>query len=173
MTSQPGRLIVGIGSAHGEDQVGWLVAEEVRRLLFQVPADPRVDVRIAKSPLDLLNWLDECGNNPFDGLLICDACRGPEGSGSVRRWIWPTDELKHFRFSGTHDFGLAATLTLADQLGRLPPVVAIWGIPIDQRQTDSRQSQPPPEIPCSLAREMLDWQPDADACQKQDWQSQE
>ena len=165
MTSQPGRLIVGIGSAHGEDQVGWLVAEEVRRLIFQVPADPRVDVRIAKSPLVLLNWLNERGNNPFDCLLICDACRGPEGSGSIRRWIWPSDELQHFRFSGTHDFGLAATLMLADQLGRLPPVVAIWGLPIEGRQTASQKSQPLPQIPCSLAQEMLDWQPGVGACQ--------
>ena len=125
-------------------------------LIFQLPAIHGTEVRIAKSPLDLLNWLDECGNNPFDCLLICDACRGLKDTGSVRHWTWPTDELHHCRFSGTHDFGLAATLTLADQLGRLPPVVAIWGIPIDGRPADSQSSQPLPEIPGSLAQEMLD-----------------
>src|SRR5688572_26163325 len=47
-------LVVGIGSDHGDDRVGWLVADALQT---RAPAD--VSVRHAKTPLDLLDWLDE------------------------------------------------------------------------------------------------------------------
>ncbi len=112
-------LIVGIGSPHGDDQAGWLVAlglaSEIR------PRD--IDVRQASSPVQLLDWL-----SGIEQLVICDACRGLGGVGNVRRWDWPARELADAEWSGTHDFSVPAVLDLAESLGQRPRHVVIWTV---------------------------------------------
>ena len=46
-------LIVGVGSSHGDDQFGWLVAEQLaaRAIL-------RIVVRRRLSPADISDWLE-------------------------------------------------------------------------------------------------------------------
>ncbi|MGI9427921.1 MAG: hypothetical protein ACR2NM_04645, partial [Bythopirellula sp.] len=97
-------LIVGIGSPHGDDQAGWLVAE---RLATDLDHD-NIAVRKATSPVQLLDWLDS-----IDRLVVCDACRGLGDVGELRRWLWPSPELADGSWSGTHDFSLIAVLQLA------------------------------------------------------------
>jgi len=132
-------LFVGIGSPHGDDQIGWRVADELTNLTSQVDRQEHEDlekwqVRKAKSPVDVLNWLDSRGL--IRRLIICDACRsaathGGVGTGTVHCWIWPTEELESIQFTGSHDMGIAAVLDLARTLDRLPPKIDIWGIEID------------------------------------------
>lgn len=112
-------LIVGIGSPHGDDQAGWLVAEHLAGKLDR--AD--VAVRKAALPAALLDWLDGT-----DRLIVCDACRGLGRSGKVKRWTWPDRELVDVAWSGTHDLPLPAVLQLADRLGRLPQFVVVWSV---------------------------------------------
>ncbi|MBC8351140.1 MAG: hydrogenase maturation protease [Planctomycetes bacterium] len=112
-------LIVGIGSAHGDDRIGWLVAD---RLVAMVESE-NVEVRHAKSPIDLLDWLAG-----VERLVICDACRGLGRVGEMRRWEWPTTELSAIGLSGTHGLSVPTVLKLADRLGRLPEVVVVWAI---------------------------------------------
>jgi hydrogenase maturation protease len=114
----PRTLIVGIGSPHGDDQTGWLLAD-----LLAMDARHAFEVRKAKTPIRLLDWLDKVGR-----LIICDACRGLGRVGKVRRWTWPTSDLPELAWSGTHDLTLPAVLTLADRLGRLPKQVVLWVI---------------------------------------------
>ena len=45
-TATPGTLIVGIGSAHGDDRIGWLVVEQLREFADR----NQFELRIAKSP---------------------------------------------------------------------------------------------------------------------------
>lgn len=114
-------LVVGIGSHHGDDQLGWLVAKKLAGGLGD-----HCQVRIALTPLDLLDWIDQCHM-----LYLVDACQGQGQPGMVHRWTWPNAAIRLSRWSGTHDFDLPAVLTLADELGQLPRQVVIWAIERD------------------------------------------
>src|SRR5690606_22483908 len=86
-----------------------------------------VAVRCARKPVELLDWLEG-----VEVLEICDAVSGPE-AGTIRFWKWPSIEIECVTFCGTHDMSLPAVLTLAQQLGRLPSAVRIWGLGIGNR----------------------------------------
>lgn len=111
-------LIVGIGSSHGDDQIGFLVAEQLSLL------DPHVcRVRRTNAPMRLLDWIDR-----FTTLHLIDACRSGDQPGTLRRYQWPDPQLLQCGWSGTHDFDLPTVLRLADQLDRLPACVSVWTI---------------------------------------------
>src|SRR5690242_14779067 len=109
-------LFVGFGSSHGDDRVGWMVADA---LAPRFP--PRAIVRHAAAPIDLLDWLDG-----VERLALCDACRGIGPVGTWRRWPSPLEELPAARVRHSHDVGLAATLELAQRLGQLPRDIRLW-----------------------------------------------
>lgn len=113
-------LLVGLGSPHGDDQIGWRVAEELRRRQSEREA------RVAPTPAALLDWLDG-----LDCLELCDALRG-ETPGRLHHWEWPTPQLGRLRSSGSHAFGVTAVLELAQKLGTLPTKVHLWGIEATQ-----------------------------------------
>ncbi len=112
-------LVVGVGSPHGDDQTGWIIAE----LLTKELESSEAVVRRAKAPVELFDWIDD-----FERLVICDACQGLGSVGDVGHWKWPAEELVAAGWSGTHDLPLPVILQLADRLGRLPPRVDIWSI---------------------------------------------
>jgi hydrogenase maturation protease len=116
-------LIVGVGSPHGDDQIGWQIVERLR-------ADRRAgwSVRTVRNPSELLACL---GDN-VERLVICDACYGSDATGKLQVWRWPTSELQFARASGSHDFDLTSVLDLAGELGLLPPSVTICGIQAKQ-----------------------------------------
>ena len=120
--SQPRTLLVGIGSPHGDDRIGWLIADAL-----QQDAGRDIDIRKAATPSDLLDWLAD-----FDRLVVCDACATPldktTDSRAVHRWQWPTREVATLRSANSHAFGLPQVLQLAEQLGTLPPVVIVFGV---------------------------------------------
>lgn len=113
-------LLVGVGSPHGDDQIGWEVAKRI-----QGTHHKEMTVRLARTPSDLLDWLEG-----VDHLVICDACRGAGKVGSMHHWTWPTSELDTLRWSGTHNVSLPAVLALAEQLGKLPTSVIVWAIEV-------------------------------------------
>src|SRR5262245_46333547 len=115
-------LFVGLGSAHGDDRIGWMVADALEPRLA-----PNTIVRRAAAPLDILNWLDGVGR-----LAIGDPCQGTGPVGSWRRWQSPLADLPSGRARNSHDLGLPAALQLADRLGQLPREVLLWGIEIGQ-----------------------------------------
>ncbi len=115
------RLLVGIGSPHGDDQAGWLVASEIRRRLADRPEMPVC--RLAKAPSDLLDWMDDVAH-----LIVCDCCESPAQLGELRLWHWPADRLVRTRSSSSHQLGLTDVLDLATNLGRHPSRVEIWSI---------------------------------------------
>lgn len=117
-------LITGIGSPHGDDQVGWEIAK-----LIQKRNSDFVDVRLARTPDDLLDWMEG-----MKQLVICDACQGAGDIGSYHHWEWPSDQLETMKWSGTHNISLPIVLALAEELGRLPTSVRIWGVEIAQTQ---------------------------------------
>ncbi|MEZ6144307.1 MAG: hydrogenase maturation protease [Planctomycetaceae bacterium] len=120
MTSQR-TLIVGIGSPHGDDRIGWLAIDRLRD-----EVSPEIVIRQASTPSQLFDWIDG-----FDRVIVCDACEGVDNetlSPIVHRWEWPTTEVEHVRSSDSHTFGLPAVLELAEKLGKLPECVIIYGM---------------------------------------------
>ncbi len=112
--------VVGVGSPHGDDQAGWLLARAVVEAL-QLAAGPR----LLQTPSDLL--LDD----PLSGqLMLCDGLRSGASPGTVRLLAWPNAQIAQGRFSGSHDLGLPQVLALLERLGRLPPCVWLWTVEI-------------------------------------------
>jgi len=111
-------LLVGIGSPHGDDQIGWRVADAIE-------GQRLAGLRVCRagSPIDLVGWIEN-----VDCLVVCDACQGVGPVGSWHRWCWPAAEVLPLKFSGSHDLGLAAALGLAERLGQLPEQVTIWAV---------------------------------------------
>jgi hydrogenase maturation protease len=121
-TAKFATLVVGVGSAHGDDQFGWLVAKH----LASSSADGGAVVRSARSPAELLDWLEG-----FERLIVCDACQGLGSPGAIHSWSWPDVPRRALRTAGTHDLGLAAVLELAQQLGLLPAETLLWCVEIE------------------------------------------
>ena len=117
-------LFVGIGSSHGDDSVGWRIARQLAQSSRQ-----DCDVRCAQTPADLLDWLEGVAT-----VDVCDAVRGDAPAGTVHMWQWPAAEINCARFVGSHDLSLPAALSLAEQLGKLPGRVRIWGISIGEAE---------------------------------------
>jgi hydrogenase maturation protease len=111
-------LIVGLGSPHGDDQVGWVVVDRLRpRLPAGITADK------VKGGLELLESL-----GGHDTAVLIDAVAPKGRPGTIRSFAWPTPELAHCARSSTHGLGLVQALQLAETLGRLPQRVNIYTI---------------------------------------------
>jgi hydrogenase maturation protease len=135
MTQSSKVLVAGLGSAHGDDQAGWLAAE---KLAAQFRDDQDVIVRKAAIPLDVLDWLEG-----IEILHVCDACEATHGHSKLHRFTWVAGQLVHadnsidsdrhatlrtLRSAGSHDFGLPDVLRLAAEIRQLPQQVVIWAI---------------------------------------------
>ena len=134
MSRQPGILIAGLGSAHGDDRAGWLVAEQ---LASDNAVQIEVVIRKATIPLDLIDWLDG-----VDTLHVCDACQTLQQGALLRQFFWSEGQLipceteggspalsfSSHRRVGSHDFGLLEVLQLAETIGRLPRQVFVWAV---------------------------------------------
>jgi hydrogenase maturation protease len=111
-------IVVGLGSPHGDDQIGWRVAEEIGARL-----EEDVEVRCLTVPIDLTHALDG-----FQTAILVDACRRRGDGPRIVRWQWPSPEIALIRASGTHAFGLPDTLAMMERLGCLSCEVIVWGI---------------------------------------------
>ncbi len=112
------RLFVGLGSHHGDDQVGWKVAEAVAHAGL-MPA------RQAAIPVDLLHWLEG-----VEELYLCDACSSQQPSGTVHRLTWQNGfpQVMALRSSNTHQMQLSEVLQLATSLNLLPARVILFAV---------------------------------------------
>lgn len=112
-------LIVGVGSAHGDDQAGW-------RLVDTLIARNRTSAQLRKvsSPHELIDWLEGC-----ECLHVVDACdrrtdllRLDISSGCIPVAI-------ETRSSSSHQVGVGTVVELAKSLGLLPQRALLWAIP--------------------------------------------
>jgi hydrogenase maturation protease len=111
-------LVAGFGSSHGDDQVGWRVAErlEHRRHL-------RARVLKVREPCALLNELDGCQR-----LIIVDACRSMVKPGRITHLRWPNWRIAMHASHSTHGVAVCEVLRLAERLDRLPRDVEIFAV---------------------------------------------
>jgi hydrogenase maturation protease len=110
--------VVGVGSPHGDDAVGWLLAEELRQ------RDPTAaDVVALRSPTELLGRLSGCRK-----LILVDACSGGQPAGTIRRLTWPDSAIAALSSPSSHGLGVGTVLALAEALGELPPEVVVYAV---------------------------------------------
>lgn len=111
-------LVVGLGSPHGDDRLGWAAVDRLPAGIVAVKA---------AGGLDLLDWL--AGQ---DELVIIDAAVPAGRPGTVRSFVWPRDDLGACSGLSTHGPGLVEALQLAEALGRLPRLVRIETVEAQQ-----------------------------------------
>ncbi len=119
---QPRTLVIGLGSPHGDDQAGWLLAEELQRRI-----DLAAEVRLLALPIDMLGLFES-----FDRVIVLDSVSRALGGDRLQRWEWPSSELARSRVGGTHAVGVVETIELAETLGNMPETVILWGIAGDR-----------------------------------------
>jgi hydrogenase maturation protease len=133
-------LIVGFGSHNGDDQFGWRVAERLSSQPWNVP----LRIQIARSPGNLLDWLDG-----VEHLIVCDACQGLGPAGSLHAVNWPSPGLLGSRSSFSHGMTLPSALELAKALNRLPAKVKMIMVEARQYNTGCEMS---PEVAAAVPR---------------------
>lgn len=113
-------VVAGFGSPRGDDQAGWRLAANLQ----QGPCVPARVLAILE-PTQLIEALTGCQR-----LIVVDACHSGRKPGAITRLRWPDPQIMICHSHSTHGFGVADTLRLADRLGRLPPLVEVYGIEI-------------------------------------------
>lgn len=111
-------MIIGIGThTGGDDAAGLAVARRLRER--GIPA-----LDYSGEVLGLIDLWEGA-----QSVILIDAMRSGRPAGSVCVFDARQAPLAGEEFPiSTHGLGLAATLALAEQLGRLPPRVVIYGI---------------------------------------------
>lgn len=114
--------VLGLGSSHGDDRVGW---EVVARLAASLPTGwDAHTIGHGAAVLDHLQGIER--------LVVCDAVRGSGRPGTISRWNWPLAARPAWRGCGSHDLDLFDVLQLAERLGTLPREVTIFAIEVAQ-----------------------------------------
>lgn len=111
-------LIVGLGSPHGDDQVGWAAVDRLRPRLPGGMSAHKV-----RDGLELLDCL-----KGHDLAVVIDAAAPAGRPGLVRSFNWPCVELTQCALWSTHGLGLVEALQLAEVMGQLPRHVSIYTI---------------------------------------------
>ena len=112
--------VVGVGSPHGNDAVGWRVADELRASVSE-----SVEVFQVREPTQLLSLP---GN--YTRVWIVDACRSSQPPGTISHIAWPNDQIgRNWALSG-HGVNLAEVLELGTTLGRLPDETILYTVDI-------------------------------------------
>jgi len=116
--------IVGCGRwLRTDDQAGLLVARELQRTGL-----PRVRILLTEAPaMDLLNGLDG-----ISLLILVDAARSDRdhrpGTWKKIDYLARRDRLKESGMNDTHGLGVEFALSLAREIGGLPPDVWIYAV---------------------------------------------
>jgi hydrogenase maturation protease len=160
MNTRDKTLIVGVGSAHGDDQAGWLVADELTR---RIPDREFISVRKASVPLDFLDWVEN-----VKVLHLIDAFQDSGGEKNVRRFRWLNGQLICHSSGApessmlnppaarsSHGFSVPDVLRLAEQTGMLPEITMVWAIPGSHFQPGARMSDPCQNNICMIATQIM------------------
>ena len=146
-------LIIGIGSPHGNDQVGWEVIEQ---LTSHADSCRLGEFRKAAVPHDLLDWIVAERTVHIVDALASDASEplrltiAHDSHGSLQASFRDEEDIEHYcafprlQSNSTHHFDLLSVLQLAHALGNLPKQLVLWAVPIGQANCGS-SSRPRPE----------------------------
>lgn len=126
-----GTVIIGLGSWHGDDRVGWRLVEWLcERSETVAPAFA------LEEPTRIIDYLDGC-----EHLVIVDACLSGAEPGTIFRLTWPDSNFAQLRSESSHSFGLGASLCLAERLRKLPRRVVVYAVEVGQCHSMSKLSK--------------------------------
>lgn len=129
--------ILGIGSPSGDDQAGWLTVDAVLAGGVKT-GDELVIEKLDRPGAGLIALLDNA-----TWVILVDAMQSGGQPGRIRRFgvkDWPA----YSQGLSSHGFGVLNALSLARELGSLPPRLDIYGIEIGAVM--------PGENPCTEVR---------------------
>ncbi len=118
-----GVRILGIGSPSGDDQAGWLTLDALADCGVQGSHGLVLD-KLDRPGASLIGLLDNA-----DWVILIDAMQSGDQAGRIRRFdqhAWP--DYRHGLSS--HGLGVLDALSLARELGSLPPRIDLYGIEI-------------------------------------------
>ena len=130
-------LIVGLGSPHGDDQLGWVAIDRL------MPRVPRGIVALkARGGVELLEYLEG-----HDRAIVIDASVPAGQPGLIRSYAWPCPDLARCAPATTHGLSLIEALLLAETLCRLPRFVTIHTI-------EARDTSPVGTLSADVSRQL-------------------
>jgi hydrogenase maturation protease len=133
------KLVIGLGNPIlGDDGVGWVVAEEVRKHL---PSDPPIDVDcLSLGGISLMERLIG-----YQHAILIDAFISNQEEGSII--VSKLDELPNysaFHLTSAHDMSLQNALEMGRQLGAdLPEEITVVGVSASHIYDFSEELSPP------------------------------
>lgn len=147
--------IVGLGSPHGDDRLGWVVVGALRRSAV-LAALPERTLTIRKRDQPVTGLLQ--GLEGLTMLIIIDAVSAGTAAGTLHRLSGETIGCTAGVLS-SHGFGLAAALELGRAIGCLPPQVVVFGLEI--ADTTGEALSPAvmaavPDLVAAVEREVLE-----------------
>ncbi|MDG2220967.1 MAG: hydrogenase maturation protease [Rubripirellula sp.] len=141
-------LVIGIGSPHGDDQVGWRVIAHLEQQGQGLAA-----LQTLVDPIDLIEQLEGISR-----LVIVDGCRSGQEVGMLTRLEADDPRFTEVTGHSTHRISLSETLDLARALGRLPGWVKVFGVEVGQCRPqaamDPRLEQAVPRIAQEICNEL-------------------
>jgi hydrogenase maturation protease len=124
-------LLLGLGSPHGEDAIGWRVVEQYQQQF----SDPRVEMIILDRPGNrLLDYLQHDGY-----VLLVDAASLPDTSQPFRFYT-ASQVMGHGSLLSGHDLGIRESLALANAMGQCVADVEVLAINIAAQQAPSMET---------------------------------
>jgi hydrogenase maturation protease len=114
-------LVIGVGNPdRADDGAGALVAARLTAL-----RPPRLRAMVRDG--DVLALLDDWAG--ADAVVVVDAAAPLARAGAIHRWTPGCGPLPlPPQPRSTHGLGVAEAITLAERLGRLPPVLVVYAI---------------------------------------------
>lgn len=121
--------ILSVGSPHGDDQVGWLVADLLRiRGIKQVQTVQNADQML---------W----SLTPNCRTMIVDACQSGSVVGTLFRFEWPDPAIEVHVGNSSHGISVPYVLRLAESLGKLPREVLLFAIEIGSTDSNGEMAE--------------------------------
>lgn len=120
MSVQRSTIVLGIGSPHGDDQLGWAVVDKLAACNL-----PGVQIRKVANPLDIVSELEA-----YAKVIIVDAAMGLPMFDSWMMLSWSDDVdrklIEDLPCGSTHDLGISAALQMVEKLGKRTDHVTLW-----------------------------------------------
>jgi hydrogenase maturation protease len=137
--------IVGVGSPHGDDQIGWRVIERLQRKPL-----PGILAAAVSEAVRVLDHLEGCTT-----LVLVDACRSGARAGTIHRLVWPDPRLQGQDNVSTHGYGVMQALELGAAVDRLPLHVVLIGVEAQACSATDQMSLPVQRALPKLYRQVL------------------
>lgn len=112
------RVVVGVGSPHGWDRLGWQVIDLL--------AKQKLAADLIKCDGSGLDWINRV--RPSDHLIFVDALIGAGTPGEIQCHTVTAETLESCTTTlSSHGFGLHYSIKLSAALGQLPPAFMLMG----------------------------------------------